>query len=164
MRVFNHLFKSALLFVLILNIVECSDSSHNFLKGYMTIIKGRTVELDNNCLSGEFDKLFVELVASITRSDFLKIIEYTTAIVDLEWIYCPAGDIMQIAKDIKTSIRNGRIYVNMMQNSSLIREILKTEFMSALSDSNLFGRMIGKLTKLIVYGTSTFEKDLKFLS
>ena len=159
LKIFNFIKQKQILyaFLILLSIFNftsenrVTNSSRDFFSSYLQTFKGKDWRMDINCLSGEFDELTKELLTDFENKNWIKFAMTLSSVIKLEKESCPIEDIEGIVEDLKIAINNGSSLTNTLKNISLIEEELK-EFFASGKTAALFGQLLGKLTKIVVYG------------
>ncbi len=127
------------------------SSTRDFVTAYFQTIRGKDYILDRDCLSGKFDDMVKELIAEFKERNWIMFAVTLHSIISLELKNCPVEDFEGIIKDLRISMKNGTSLANTLKNFSCIKEEFK-EYLNSEESSAALGHLIGKLTKIVVYG------------
>jgi hypothetical protein len=152
-------FKSIIVILLSIAIlgVSCEDdwgkNSREFWEAYFSVIKGKEFKLNKDCFSGEYNQLFGELNKQFLIRNYFGMLMTIKTIITLEIEKCPYNDELLIISDANTALHNGTFFKNLMKNKSKLTEVIKN-FLHSDQRSEELGKVIGELTKILIYGVS----------
>lgn len=135
--------------------VFSNSVSNDFLRGYFKSIKGASFDVDHNCLSDEIAGVLIkDIVNSILKEEYLQLMKSVLFLLESQYKFCPVDEIKQLISDFYQSSRSGSLFRNVLSNMGNIGNIIKNEGLSALIESYKMGRMLGKITKIAVFGST----------
>lgn len=126
-----------------------------FFNSYFKTILDNNFELQDNCLSGEFDIDLDLLDNAISNHDIILTLSLIKKVISLELLNCPYDVTFTILKDFKTSLINGSFAFNSIKSSNYIYHIIKDYIFESEKVPSKLGVVVGKLAKITIYGASS---------
>jgi hypothetical protein len=148
--------KVSLIMILILTTLNCTEwnqRARDYLTGYLDVVVGKDYNLNIDCLSGKFDTTLSKIEQAIESFD------YTTAFFQLKNLYslemstCPMAVFELINRDFEIAFRKAIVLRNVFKNFFAIDELCKEYVFDSDRSAKGLGTLMGKLTKIVVYGS-----------
>jgi hypothetical protein len=143
-----------ILFTSIIAISTCWKLNfREFLGSYLKTIESKEFILDKDCLSGDFDKLLTDIDSAIHSLQIYHTIELLRELYALELQKCPIDVIRLLYSDYEKAYRSGLIITNIFKNFVFVGDLMKEYIHKSGKNEKDLGELLGKLTKVAVYGT-----------
>lgn len=126
-----------------------------FFNSYFKTLLGDNFQLEDNCLSGEFDIDLDLLDNAIINMDIFLTLNLAKKVISLELSNCPYEVTFTILKDFKTALINGSFAINSIRSSNYIYHVIKDYIFESEKVPSQLGVVVGKLAKITIYGASS---------
>jgi hypothetical protein len=134
----------------------------HFLKGFLTSIEGKEVQLDDSCLGHETEELLDKIESAIRKENSISLLTSLYETISLIEKKCPSEEIKKILKDSKEAYESRKMLYNATNNS---RDFMH-DLHQLLDERNpeKVGKLIGNIVNICVYNKlSTAIENLTFL-